>query len=179
MEYKFLCLKIAAMKNYLLFIFFLLFVAVDIANSQALRIPDTTNKVCLTGRKIGVTEIEIHYSSPGVKGREGKIYGTQVVPFGYQVLGYGSNVASPWRAGADECTTISFSTDVTINGKKLPAGKYAFFIEVHQDSSVLIFNKNTKEWGSYFYRKELDVLHVSTLQKKNLPNLQERLVYNF
>lgn len=149
------------------------------AYSQALRIPETTNTVCMTGRKVGVTEIQIHYSSPGVKGREGKIYGTDVVPFGYTVLGFGSNVASPWRAGADECTTISFSTDVTINGKKLPASKYAFFIEVHEDSSMLIFNKNDKAWGSYFYRKELDVLHVPTVQKKNLPALQERLIYNF
>src|SRR5690606_12744486 len=99
--------------------------------------------------------------------REGKIYGTSVVPFGYEVLGYGSNVASPWRAGADECTTLSFSTDVNINGKTLPAGKYAFFIAVQPDSSELIFNKNTKEWGSYFYRKELDVLHVPTVQQKN------------
>lgn len=148
-------------------------------NGQALRTPDTTNTVCLTGRKLGVTEIEIHYSAPGVKGREGKIYGTNVVSFGYEVLGYGSNVASPWRAGADEATTMSFSTDVWVNGKKLPAGKYAFFIEVQKDSSILIFNKNTKEWGSYFYRKELDVLHVPTIQQKNLPNMQERLVYNF
>jgi tetratricopeptide (TPR) repeat protein len=88
-------------------------------------------------------------------------------------------MASPWRAGADECTTMSFSTDVNINGKKLPAGKYAFFIEVHEDSSILIFNKNYKEWGSYFYNKELDVLHVPTTQQKNLPTLQERLLYNF
>jgi tetratricopeptide (TPR) repeat protein len=146
---------------------------------QALRIPDTTNYVCMTGKKIASTEIAIHYSAPGVKGREGKIYGTTVVPYGYEVLGFGSSVPSPWRAGADEATTMSFSTDVSINGKKLPAGKYAFFIEVHEDSSVLIFNKNTKEWGSYFYRKEMDVLHVSTVQKKNLSNLQERLVYNF
>jgi tetratricopeptide (TPR) repeat protein len=133
----------------------------------------------MTGRKVGVTEIQINYSAPGVKGREGKIYGTNVVPYGYMVMGFGSNVASPWRAGADECTIMSFSTDVTINGKKLPAGKYAFFIEVHEDSSVLIFYKNYKEWGSYFYRKELDVLHVPTVQQKNLPGLQERLVYNF
>lgn len=167
------------MKKYILFICLLVAVGLQHANSQALRIPDTTNKVCLTGRKIGVTDIVIHYSAPGVKGREGKIYGTNVVPFGYEVLGFGSNVASPWRAGADECTTMFFSTDVTINGKKLAAGKYAFFIEVHEDSSVLIFNKNTKEWGSYFYRKELDVLHVPTVQHKNLPALQERLVYNF
>jgi hypothetical protein len=159
--------------------FLLLAIAAQDATSQALRIPDTTNYVCMTGKKIGVTDMAIHYSAPGVKGREGKIYGTSIVPYGYTVLGFGSDVPSPWRAGADEATTISFSTDVTINGKKLPAGKYAFFIEVHEDSSVLIFNKNTMEWGSYFYRKELDVLHVSTVQKKNLPAMQERLVYYF
>lgn len=147
--------------------------------SQALRIPGNTNVVCFTGRKVGATEIQIHYSAPGVKGREGKIYGTGVVPFGYEVLGFGSNVASPWRAGADECTTMSFSTDVFINGQKLPAGKYAFFIEVQENNSVLIFNKNTDAWGSYFYRKELDVLHVPTTQQKNMPNLQERLQYSF
>jgi len=167
------------MRRQLLFVFFFCIMDMFQANSQALRVPDTTNLVCLTGRKIGVTEIQIHYSAPGVKGREGRIYGTNVVPFGYQVLGYGSKVASPWRAGSDECTTISFSTDVTINGQKLPAGKYAFFIEVHEDSSVLIFNKNIKEWGSYFYRKDLDVLHVPTVQQKNLPALQERLLYQF
>ncbi len=165
-------------KNTLLIILFV-FINNQFASSQALRIPENTNYACMAGRKVGVTEIEIHYSSPGVKGREGKIYGTNVVPFGYEVLGFGSNVPSPWRAGADECTTMSFSTDVSINGKKLPAGKYAFFIEVHEDSSVLIFNKNYKEWGSYFYRKELDVLHVSTVQKKNQPVMQERLAYNF
>lgn len=148
-------------------------------NSQALRIPDNTNYACVTGRKIGATEILIQYNSPGVKGREGKIYGTNIVPFGNEVLGFGSDVASPWRAGADECTTMSFSTNVLINGKKLAAGKYAFFIEVHQDSSILIFNKNDKAWGSYFYRRELDMLHVPTVQKKNQPTMQERLVYNF
>lgn len=167
-----------AMKKQLLLIF-LLVTGLQNVNSQALRIPDNTNTVCMAGRKVGVTEIEIHYSAPGVKGREGKIYGTNIVPFGYEVLGFGSSVESPWRAGADEATTMSFSTDVTINGKKLPAGKYAFFIEVHEDNSVLIFNKNTKEWGSYFYRKELDVLHVPTVQQKNLPALQERLLYDF
>ena len=147
--------------------------------SQALRIPQNTNFTRTTGARVGVTDIQIHYNSPGVKGREGKIYGTDIVPYGYTVLGFGSNVASPWRAGADECTVMSFSTDVTINGKKLPAGKYAFFIAVYEDSSVLIFNKNHDAWGSYFYRKELDVLQVPTVQLKNRPVLQERLQYSF
>jgi hypothetical protein len=145
--------------------------------SQALRIPQNTNFVSSVGGRIGATDINIHYSSPGVKGREGKIYGTDIVPYGFTVLGYGSNKPSPWRAGADECTLMSFSTDVTINGKKLPAGKYAFFIAVYADSSVLIFNKNTEAWGSYFYRPELDVLQVATIQKKNQPVMQERLAY--
>lgn len=167
------------MKKYIVFTICSFVAFATTAKSQALRLPGNTNIVCLTGRKVGVTDIEIHYSAPGVKGREGKIYGTNVVPFGYEVLGFGSNVASPWRAGADECTTMSFSTDVNINGQYLPAGKYSFFIEVHENNSVLIFNKNTKEWGSYFYRKELDVLHAPTVQLKNLPTLQERLVYDF
>lgn len=177
-QIQFPLLKLTAMKRIILT--GLAFASLYLhTTAQALRIPGTANIVNMTGRKVGVTDIMIHYSSPGVKGREGKIYGTSVVPFGYEVLGFGSNVASPWRAGADECTTISFSTDVNINGKKLPAGTYAFFIEVQQDTSVLIFNKNTKEWGSYFYRKDLDVLHVTTKQEKNLPQMQERLVYDF
>ena len=147
--------------------------------SQAIRIPQNTNLPCMTGRRVGVTDIQVKYNSPGVKGREGKIYGTTVVHYGYAVLGFGSEMPSPWRAGADECTVMSFSTDVMVNGQKLPAGKYAFFIEVQADSSVLIFNKNTEEWGSYFYRKELDVLHVPAIQQKNRPVMQERLAYNF
>jgi tetratricopeptide (TPR) repeat protein len=167
------------MKKYLFIAMFFMAVSTGYVQSQALRIPQNTNYVCMAGRRIGATEISIHYSAPGVKDREGKIYGTDIVPFGYTVLGFGSNVASPWRAGADECTVMSFSTDVTINGKKLPAGQYAFFIEVQPESSVLIFNKNTKAWGSYFYNQELDVLKVATVQKKNQPVMQERLAYTF
>ncbi len=163
-----------------LFTCFLIYISFStVTKSQALRIPQAVNYASSVGCRVGVTQIKIDYSAPGVKGREGKIYGTDVVPFGYTVLGFGSSMPSPWRAGADECTVMSFSTDVTINGKKLQAGKYAFFIAVGADSSTLIFNKNTEEWGSYFYRKELDVLQVNTVQEKNLPLLQERLAYQF
>lgn len=163
------------------FVSFLLLTMITLhrVDSQALRVPHNTNPVCLTGRRVGVTDIEIHYSSPGVKGRDGQVYGTKVVPFGYQVLGYGSNAPSPWRAGADEATTMSFSTGVTVNGQKLPAGKYAFFIAVQPDTSMLIFNKNHHGWGSYFYRNDLDVLKVPTVQQKNLAELKERLEYTF
>ncbi|GGD44204.1 hypothetical protein GCM10011514_05180 [Emticicia aquatilis] len=148
-------------------------------SAQAIRIPQNTNFPSSIGRTVGATTIEIKYNSPGVKGREGKIWGTDIAPYGFTVLGYGSNVQSPWRAGADESTTISFSTDVKVNGKPLPAGKYALFMAVYADSCTLIFNKNTDGWGSYFYRADLDVLRVKTIQQKNQPNLQERLIYSF
>lgn len=147
--------------------------------AQALRLPQSQNFTCSAGREVGVTQIDIKWNAPGVKGREGKIWGTDVAYFGYSVLGFGSDVESPWRAGADESTVVSFSTDVTINGKPLAAGKYGFFIALYPDSCVLIFNKNTDGWGSYFYRKDLDVLRVSTVQQKNQPASQERLAYNF
>lgn len=148
-------------------------------SAQALRIPQNANFASSVGRTVGTTNIEIKYNSPGVKGREGKIWGTDIAHYGFTVLGYGSNVQSPWRAGADECTTISFSTDVKINGKALSAGKYSLFMAVYADSCTLIFNKNTDAWGSYFYRADLDVLRVKTIQQKNQPNLQERLIYSF
>jgi tetratricopeptide (TPR) repeat protein len=131
------------------------------------------------GRRVGLTDIEVSWNAPGVKGREGKIWGTDVAPYGFVVLGFGSKVQSPWRAGADESTTISFSTDVTINGKALPAGNYGFFIALYPDSCVLIFNRNTKGWGSYFYSANLDVLRVSAVQQKNQPQMVERLQYSF
>lgn len=148
--------------------------------SQALRLPDDgVNLPRKTGTKIGVTNIDISWNAPGVKGREGKIWGTSIAWYGFTVLGFGSNVESPWRAGANESTTISFSTDVTINGKKLPAGSYGFFIAVYPDSCTLIFNKNTKGWGSYFYRKELDALRVTAIQQKDMKESRERLDYIF
>lgn len=151
-----------------------------VAHAQLLQLPDGgVNLVSSAGRRVGVTDIEVRWNAPGVKGREGKIWGTDIAPFGFTVLGFGSDVASPWRAGANENTTISFSTDVTINGMPLPAGSYGFFIALYPDSCTLIFNKNTKGWGSYFYNSSLDVLRVTTRQQKDRKESRERLVYAF
>ncbi|MFM9839072.1 MAG: DUF2911 domain-containing protein [Cyclobacteriaceae bacterium] len=148
--------------------------------AQMLQLPDGgVNLKRKTGTRIGVTDIEINWNAPGVKGREGTIWGTNIAPYGFTVLGFGSSVASPWRAGANESTTISFSTDVIINGKQLAAGKYGFFIALYADSCTLIFNKNTAGWGSYFYNSEMDVLRVSTRQQKEMKESKERLDYTF
>lgn len=166
------------MKKFLL----LLFIAACSypATAQLLSLPNSdVNYKCRAGRKLGITDIDITWNAPGVKGREGKIWGTSVANYGFEVLGFGSNVASPWRAGADENTTISFSTDVTINGKKLNAGKYGFFIALYTDSCTLIFSSNTAGWGSYFYNSSWDVLRVGTKQQKDMKESKERLEYNF
>lgn len=150
------------------------------SQAQALRLPDGgVNLKSKAGRTVGVTDIEINWNAPGVKGREGKIWGTDIAWYGFTVLGFGSDVPSPWRAGANESTTMSFSTDVTINGAKLPAGKYGFFIALSPDSCTLIFNKNTEGWGSYFYNSNLDVLRVTARQQKDQPASKERLEYTF
>ena len=161
---------------FLVFAFFI----ISSSHAQMLKLPDAgINFKCKAGRTIGNTEIEVNWNAPGVKGREGKIWGTSVAYFGYSVLGFGSNVESPWRAGADESTTISFSNEVSINGKKLAPGTYGFFIALYPDSCVLIFNKNTAGWGSYFYNEDLDVLRVPVIQQKNQKENKERLDYTF
>ncbi len=147
---------------------------------QQLQLPDDgVNLKRKTGTRVGVTDIEINWNAPAVRGREGAIWGTGIAPYGFTILGFGSSVASPWRAGANESTTISFSTDVTINGKPLAAGKYGFFIALYADSSTLIFNKNTVGWGSYFYNGEMDVARIGTRQQKEMKESKERLDFVF
>jgi tetratricopeptide (TPR) repeat protein len=163
-----------------IFIVLFIFLTLPVARAQQLRLPaGDINYKCKISRNVGITDIDISWNAPGVKGREGKIWGTDVAPYGFTVLGFGSYVQSPWRAGADESTTIHFSTDVLINGVALPAGKYGFFIALYPDSCTLIFNKNTAGWGSYFYNSSLDVLRVSTKQQKDLAVSKERLEYTF
>jgi len=148
--------------------------------SQMISLPDGgTNQKSWAGHRVGVTDIEIRWNAPGVKGREGKIWGTPVAHYGFTDIGFGTAKSSPWRAGANECTAISFSSDVIIEGKPLSAGRYGFFIALYPDSCTLIFNKNADAWGAYFYKPEEDVLRVTVRQQKDLPQSREWLAYTF
>ncbi|MEZ4942227.1 MAG: DUF2911 domain-containing protein [Saprospiraceae bacterium] len=148
--------------------------------AQLISLPDGgVNQKAWTGQRLGVTDIAIHWNAPGVKGREGKIWGSQVAHYDFVDIGFGTAKASPWRAGANECTTMEFSTDVTINGKPLAAGKYGFFIALYPDSCTLIFNRNPHGWGAYFYQPEDDVLRVTVRQQKDQPQSREWLAYTF
>src|SRR5450432_211692 len=85
-------------------------------HAQLTTISGGGNKKASVGERVGLTDITIHYDRPGVKGREGQIWG-KLIPVGYTDLGFGSTKAAPWRAGANENTIIEFSTDVKIEGR--------------------------------------------------------------
>jgi hypothetical protein len=121
--------------------------------------PSGGNKKASVSERVGLTDVTIHYDRPGIKGREGKIWG-QLVPVGFTDPGFGSSKSAPWRAGANENTTIEFSNDVTIEGQPLPAGRYGFFIAYDPNECTLIFSKNSTSWGHFFYDANEDALRV-------------------
>lgn len=127
--------------------------------------------------RIGLTDVTINYGRPAVKGREGEIWGGLVYT-GFQNQGFGSGNDAPWRAGANENTTIEFSTEVMIEGLRLPAGKYGFFVAYGPDKCILIFSTNSTSWGSYFYNEKEDALRVS-VHPAALAESRERLTYTF
>lgn len=153
------------MKKYFLLIAVLI-IGGQFAVAQLTTTPNGGNKKAIVQEQIGLTTVTIDYSRPGVKGREGKIWGA-LVPFGFTDLGFGSSKAAPWRAGANENTTITFSGNVKLNGKDLAAGKYGFFIAVGKEESILIFSKNNSSWGSFFYNENEDALRLTVKQKVN------------
>lgn len=114
-----------------------------------------------TGQINGAT-ISIKYSSPSVKGRV--IWGG-LVPFN-----------KIWRAGANAATTIETDKDLTIEGSKLPAGKYAFFVIPSEKECVLIFSKVAKQMGAYDYNEKDDQLRV-TVKQKATDSSAESLIY--
>jgi len=135
------------------------------------------NKKAVVGERIGLTDITIHYDRPGVRGREGKIWG-DLVPVGFTNLGFGSAKASPWRAGANENTTITVSTNVKVENNDLPAGTYGLFMAYDPNETTIIFSKNATSWGSYYYDDKEDVLRVKVKPVK-LDQSNEWLKYEF
>lgn len=111
------------------------------------------------------TNIEIAYSRPSVKGRT---IGKDLEPMEGKI----------WRTGANEATTFVFSKDVKVEGKALPAGKYAFFSIKNGNVWTLIFNKTWKTWGAFDYEKNKaeDALKVDVKGKK-APSFAEKVTY--
>lgn len=149
--------------------------------SQSVTTPRPISPAAELKQTIGLSQVTVKYSRPrltlnGVD-RTDKIWGTQV-PFGLTNLGFGTATKAPWRAGANENTVITFSDDVKIEGKTLPAGKYGFHIIVYEgNKATLIFSKNNTSWGSFYYDENEDALRVD-ITTKEIPKT-EVLTYEF
>lgn len=167
------------MKRYLLFLLLLSPAIHGVSQIMPLTLePDGGNKKASVTEQIGIVKIAINYSRPGVKGREGRIYNTPVAHYGFADQGHGTSFAAPWRAGANENTTFSFSHPVRIEGKDLPAGTYGFFIALGEQESTLVFSKASTSWGSFYYDPSLDALRV-TVKNESLDKSVEWLKYEF
>lgn len=112
---------------------------------------------------VGLTDIKVQYSSPGVKNRP--IWG-ELVPYG-----------KLWRAGANKATQISFSQDVTFGGKKVPAGEYSLFARPTAKGWKIVLNTVTELWGTGGHDKAKDAVRV-TAKTQQIPK-RERLAYIF
>jgi hypothetical protein len=97
--------------------------------------------------------VTIDYSQPSVKGRT---IGKDLEPMPGKV----------WRTGANEATTFEISKPVKVEGKELPAGKYALFTIANDNEWTIIFNKTAKQWGAYDYKEADDALRIKVKPAK-------------
>ena len=134
--------------NALLFAF--LFVGMT-AMAQQIQMPQASPSAKIS-QKVGLTDVTVDFSRPSTKGR--KIFG-ELVPFG-QV----------WRTGANGATILSFSTEVSISGTKVPAGSYALYSIPGKSSWTMILSKNTKLWGAIGYDAKDDILRFEASPAK-------------
>jgi hypothetical protein len=126
-----------------------------------LRIPRVSQGAKVT-QVVGLSEVTIYYHRPGVKGRQ--IWGG-LLPYD-----------SVWRAGANEPTLFTFSDEVTIEGKKLPAGTYRFVTFPGMKEWTVVFNSEVKNWGT-MYDSKYDVLKF-TVTPETGPH-EEWMSFNF
>ena len=116
-------------------------------------------------QRVGITDIEINYSRPSLKGRQA--FG-QLVPLGEvwrQQMAYGTQwhlvpLGEVWRTGANSATKIKFSTAVNFGGATIPAGHYELFTIPGLQEWTVIIHQDSSQWGSYKYNPANDVARV-------------------
>jgi len=119
---------------------------------------------------VGLTRLAVDYHRPAVEGR--RVWG-DLVPYG-QV----------WRLGANENTTFETSTDLTVEGQPLPAGRYglhaipALADDGQPGAWTVAFSRMADAWGSYSYTPDEDALRVSVTPATGRPHA-ERLLFRF
>lgn len=127
-------------------------------NAQ-LKLPAPSSKATVS-QTVGLTDITIDYSSPGVKGRV--VFG-ELVPFD-----------EIWRAGANSATKITFSDEVTISATKVPKGSYSIFIIPGKTDWTIILNKNATA-STAEYKQAEDMVRISA--KPETISMRERLAF--
>lgn len=123
--------------------------AISLGPIQAQR-GDDANRLSKNGKTEGSIDgidLTLEYGRPSVKDR--KIWGG-LVPYD-----------KVWRTGADECSTITLSSDVTIQGEDLGAGTYSLFTVPGEEEWTVIFNKVAEQWGAFNYDESKDALRVT------------------
>ncbi len=120
--------------------------------------------VAKLSQKVGLTDVEISYSRPGVKGRT--IFGDLEK---WDVL---------WRTGANATTKIKFSDDVKVNGMAVPAGEYTLFTIPGKEEWTVILNKDLTLWGTAGYKESENVVKFQVKSTK-LTDLVETLTIDF
>ena len=133
-------------------IFTLLLITVNLSFSQ-INTP-RVSPASEVKQMVGLTEIEIEYSRPSMRGRE--VFGN-LVPFG-----------KVWRTGADSSTKISFDTDVIISGKTIQSGTYSIFSIPSKESWEIIFYSDVELWGVPRDWSENKIVFSSNFDVKNL-----------
>ncbi|MDT5272155.1 MAG: hypothetical protein QOH49_4341 [Acidobacteriota bacterium] len=156
-----------------------------VAQAQ-LRTPRPSQKASVM-QTIGVTDVTITYSRPGVKGRTiwgdppaAAAAGTATLddartrPKDQVIVPYGH----VWRAGANEATQFAVTDDVFINGQLLKAGTYSLHAIPGREEWTIIFNSDAGQWGSFTYDEKKDVLRVKA-KPQMAADSQEWLLYTF
>jgi len=147
-------------------VMFLMFSTIVVAQetSELSTPPNGDNEHAAVSQWIGPVRISIDYHSPRVHNpdnndRTGHIWG-ELVHYGFVDEGFGPTKGAPWRAGANESTSITFSNDVKVEGKDLKAGTYALFLDVEKTGPWNWVFSNHLGWGSFQYDPQDDALRV-------------------
>lgn len=119
---------------------------VSIAGAQNLKVPAASTGQTIK-QEFGLGSIELSYSRPNTKGRT--IFG-DLVPYG-----------AVWRTGANTATTLTFSDDVIIGDKKVPAGKYGLLTIPGASEWTVIITKQLDVTSPSAYKQDMDLVRLS------------------
>lgn len=143
-------------------------------HAQGVTVPDASPRAGVS-QVVGITKISVDYGRPSANGRP--VWG-QLVPYGFNNLGFGTSTAAPWRAGANMNTVVTFEHDVSIGGQTLPAGDYGLHMAPTESGKVtVIFSRDSHKWGSFFYDPANDALRTD-VQWENAP-VTDQLTFEF